>query len=95
MTKYKIVGIVNLLAGIFQLFISFSHSLTIFPQLSSLYSDIKLSVQPSLIGGYIVITIMVLIATINLLLGFKGLTNTTEQDKYFKKGIIFAITRFS
>ena len=94
MTKYKIVGIVDLFFGIPQLLISIVFPLSVFPKLSQMYSDFNVNSQLNLTSGYIVVMLILIIAITNLFLGVKGFTETKEKDKYFKYGIISAVATF-
>jgi len=92
MTKYKIVGIINLLLGIFQLLLMFP--LIVIPKLNSLYADFNMNGQPNFTGSYLVTVVAFLLMAINLFLSRKGFSNVKDKDKYFKVGIIVAVVTF-
>lgn len=94
MTKYNIVGIINIFLGIPQLLMAVIFPLSVFPKHVSLYSDFYLNATPDFTSGYVAASIMLLIAITNLFLGAKGFTEKKEKNKYFKLGIVSAITTF-
>lgn len=94
MTKYKIVGIINLFFGISLFLMSIFFLLSVFPKLSQMYADFNVSSQLNLMSGYIVVLLIFIIAIMNLFLGAKGLTVSKEKEKYFKYGIISIVTTF-
>lgn len=91
MIKYKIVGIIDLLLGIPQLLISIVFPLSVFPKLGQVYSDINVNSQLNLTSGYVAVTLILIMAILNLFIGVKGFTESKEKEKYFKYGIISAV----
>lgn len=94
MTKYKIVGIIDLFFGISQFLISIIFPLSVFPELSKMYADFNVNSQLNFTSGYIVVMFILIIAVTNLFLGVKGFTKTNEKDKYFRYGIISVVVTF-
>jgi hypothetical protein len=94
MTKYKIVGIIDLFFGIPQFLISIIFPLSVFPKLSQMYADFNVNSQLNLTSGYVVALLIFIIAITNIFLGIKGLTISKEKEKYFKYGIISAVATF-
>ncbi len=92
MTKYKIVGIIDLILGILQLLFSIVIPLSVFSTLRQLYYAINTHYQMNLMNVYVIVTLILLMAALNLFLGAKGLTGSKEKERYFKYGIISAVT---
>jgi len=91
MTKYKIVGIIDLILGILQLLFSIVIPLSVFSTLRQLYYAINTHYQMNLMNVYVIVTLILLMAALNLFLGAKGLTGSKEKERYFKYGIISAV----
>jgi len=90
MTKYNIVGIINLIFGLLQLGISIM-PLYMVSRIGQLYSDLNVKASQNLTFGYIGIICMLLISLVNIILGFKGLSKSKEKEKNLKYGLITAI----
>ena len=91
MTKYKIVGIVNLLLGLVGIIIQLNTLLFIYPKLFSLYKDfnaeLPLSTQTY---PYIQIAIMLILAVIAFV-GVKLILSKNPNKKLFVAGLISLI----
>ncbi|OIO15500.1 hypothetical protein COV53_04035 [Candidatus Gottesmanbacteria bacterium CG11_big_fil_rev_8_21_14_0_20_37_11] len=94
MSKYKIVGIINLFLGIPILLLALSFFILIIPKLSQLYSEFHASSQVSITSSYAVTIILLLTASANIFLGIKGISISQKKDKYFKYGLLLVIVTF-
>ena len=90
MTKYKLVGFINIFFGVIQLLASASQ-LYLNIQLGKLYSDFNVNAGANLIVAKIGLVLLFAFALVNLYLGFKGVTKNTQKEVYFKRGTIAAI----
>jgi uncharacterized membrane protein YidH (DUF202 family) len=92
MSKYKIVGLINIYFGILLLLASAVFLMTVFPQLRMLYTDLNAG-QPNLAVGYAVVVLASSVAVANIYLGAKSqmMSKDKDKEKYFKNGQILAI----
>lgn len=93
MTKYKIVGILNLFLGILEtIYPLFAFMFTI-PRLTELYSEFGAE-GPSFGITYLTLSIIILMGIGNLFFGIKLFSKTENKDKYFKYALILVIASF-
>ncbi len=91
MTKYKVVGLINIFFGVIQLLASASQ-LYLNIQLGNLYREFNVQAGTNLIVAKIGLALLLALALINLYLGATGLSQSKQKEVYLKRGIISAIT---
>lgn len=80
--------------GLLQVLVSISFLFFTLPKLMSVYSEFSAK-APSYTTIYLVLGIVLLIAVINLFLGFKLFSKSeNNRDKYFKYGLILIVVAF-
>lgn len=95
MTKYKIVGIVNLLLGLVGVLIQLNTLLFAYPKLFSLYKDFNAKLPFSAqIYPYIQVAILLVLAVIAFV-GVKLILSKNPNKKLFAVGIISLIVILS
>ena len=90
MTKYTIVGFVNLLVGSLQ---TINFLFTIFitlPRLTELYSEFAAQ-RPSFMSTYLRLGFTVLLGISNFFFGFTLISKSEKKIKYFRYALILAI----
>ena len=93
--KYKIVAIINILLGVFQIGNAFSMLLFVIPTLADLYSQFDSAEGPDFAMGYGAVAILLIIGTINLVFAYKLLKEKgTKKDKYFMYSVIYLVVTF-
>lgn len=90
MTKYKIVGILNLFLGVLEVVYPLFALIFTLPKLTRLYSDFGAE-MPSFTPTYLILGIVVLIGVGNLFFGFNLISKSGKKDKYFKYALILVI----
>lgn len=94
MTKYKIVGAINLLLGGLQIIYPLFTLLFTLPRLTELYSEFNAE-GPSLTITYFTLGSVIFVGFANLFLGFKLFLKAEEiAKKYFKYGLASVIISF-
>lgn len=91
MTKYKVVGLINIFFGVIQLLASASQ-LYLNIQLGNLYKEFNVQAGTNLIVAKVGLAMLFALALVNFYLGVKGLSQSKLKEVYFKRGIISAIT---
>jgi len=87
MNKYKILGLINFILGIFGVWFVLSFLLKILPALKSLHTEFGLSSQ-NLVPNYLVMASLGVVAAMNVLLGVGNfLGGEKNKDRYFRWGI--------
>lgn len=94
MTRYTIIGILDLLFGIPLVLQSLAMSIFTIPKLLALYSDSGIDIATISIRTYISLIIIAILGTINLFFGFKLFSSPTKE-KYFKFGLASALISFA
>src|SRR3972149_11641768 len=94
--KYKIVGIINLVFGIPQLFISLILPSIVIPRLITEFNSLNLTYQSNPTINYFVSASIFIEAMINIYLGMKAFKQAVgkpnkEKDRYFRYSIISAV----
>jgi len=90
MTKYKEVGLANLVVGTIHIAGISLSKLLVQPKMESMYSDFGKSVSQSSINNYLIM-IIAGIAVLNLFFGFKNYFSVQENDKFYKYGQITVV----
>jgi len=93
MTKYKIVGILNLFLGALEVIYPLFALIFTIPRLTMLYSEFGAE-MPSFISTYLILGFVILVGAGNLFFGFNLVSKSEKKDKYFKYGLILLITSF-
>jgi len=93
MTKYKIVGIVNLFLGALEIICPLFALIFTIPRITALYSEFNAE-GPSLVPTYLVLGILILMGIGNLFFGFNLISKSEKKDKYFKYALILIIASF-
>lgn len=94
MNKYKIVGIVNLIAGVIQIIFSLLFLLSTLPKLASIYSNINKE-GPSYPAAYLMFGLIILLGIASLVAGFKLMRGYENREKYLKFGLALIIIAVS
>lgn len=93
-SKYKILGIINIILGFLQIPVPVGFAFFVIPQLTNLYLSLNIQ-QPGLIPTYAVLIFLVCLGLINITIGVKLLLKSTQnKEKYFKFGIAAIIIIF-
>ena len=95
MTRYTVVGAINLLLGILELAISVIALVIFIPELAESFKDIGVTTPPSFLPIYLSFGLVIIVGIANLFVGSKLLSKGQQQkSRYFKYGIILAATTF-
>lgn len=93
-SKYKILGIINIIFGFIQIPVPIILVFIVIPQLTILYKSLNIK-QPSLIPTYAVLIFLIVLGLINISIGVKlFLKSTQNKEKYFTIGIVAIILIF-
>lgn len=90
MNKYKVLGIVNILIGLFQIFSSWVFSSFVISKINSMYQDFGMQNNSGVLA-YVFFTILFVAGVVSILIGLLQLTKPKDKDKYFRIGTINAI----
>ncbi len=90
MTKYTIVGGINIFFGIIQLLASVSQ-LYLNVQLSKLYAEFNVNAGANLVVAKIGLSALFIFALVNLYLGAKGMSQGKQKEVYLKRGTVAVI----
>ncbi len=90
MTKYKVVGLINIFFGVIQILASVSQ-LYLNAQLGKLYAEFNVNAGSNLMVAKIGVIALLAFALYNLYLGMKNLSQSKQKDQYLKRGIVAAI----
>jgi hypothetical protein len=93
MTKYKIVGILNLFLGVSEIIYPLFALAFAITRLTTLYSGFSTEV-PSFISIYLILGVVISMGAGNLFLGFNLVSKSGKKDKYFKYALILLIASF-
>ncbi len=92
MSKYRSVGIANIVFGLLQTFYPASLVILIIPKVSKMYTDFD-AIPPSFTIVKILTWSIMLFGIVNVYLGFRLLRkSTTNKNKYYKYAVAFLVT---
>ena len=83
MAKYKIIGAVNFVLGIFEIVYPLIVILFTIPRLTELYAEFQAK-GPNLIPTYIILSIVMLMGVGNFILGVKLFSNLKTKKSFLK-----------
>jgi hypothetical protein len=93
MTKYKIVGILNISLGVLEtIYAAFALIITL-PKLNELYFELGAK-RPSYTSTYLILGFILIIGLVNLFLGLKLFTKSEKREAYFIYALISLIASF-
>ncbi|MBU0618665.1 hypothetical protein KKD62_00345 [Patescibacteria group bacterium] len=94
MSKYKIVGIINFIFSGLQIIYPLLAIFFTIPRLTKLYTEVSAE-MPSFAPAYLALGFNLLLGITNFFLGFKLFSKQEKiQEKYFKFGLVLAVTSF-
>lgn len=93
MDKYKIIGVVNLLFGIFQVVCPLFIIFITLPRLTAMYSEFNVQ-GAFLTPTYLILGVVMLIGIGNLFFGFSLVSKSEKKEKYFKYALMLIIASF-
>ena len=93
MNKYKVVGVVNLLFGVFQIIYPLLVIFFTLPRLTELYSELNIQGY-SFISTYLIIGFVMLIGIGNFFFGLNLISKSEKKEKYFKYALMLIIASF-
>ena len=94
MSKYKIVGLINLLFGLLQLFLPIMLWVSVIPKLTEIYSNFQVNNQPNLTLLFGALILLFIFGLTNIILGVMGFKKIKEKEKIFQYGIMVAVVTF-
>lgn len=93
-TKYKVIGIINLIIGFLVTTLNAVMILFVLPRMWELYNTLDIELNP--LPGILTIGTSLLFAIVCIFLGVMLVKNTTKnQDKYFLAGIVTIVLMFT
>lgn len=92
LTKYKVIGILDILIGLMLVVYPLVVVLFILPKLSALYWEVGVNVFSNMFITQILSAVVLILGAASLCIGFKLLSSSgASKEKYFTYGIIFLI----